>query len=79
MSNCPKCLSTDSEVKDSRPRKLGDTITTRRRRLCVVCDNKYTTYEVGTEFLRHLQELESGGYLNAFAKLKRIKRIIDEG
>lgn len=38
---CPKCSSTESEVKDSRPHQ--DWI--RRRRKCHGCGHLFTTYE----------------------------------
>lgn len=44
--NCPKC-SGKSEVSDSRP-KDG---TVRRRRKCLKCGHKYTSYEVDVSTL----------------------------
>lgn len=40
---CPKCGSIDDKVIDSRASKDGASI--RRRRECVVCENRFTTYE----------------------------------
>jgi len=40
---CPKCGSQDDKVVDSRLSKDGTSI--RRRRECLDCDNRYTTYE----------------------------------
>lgn len=40
---CPKCAGQDDKVVDSRATKDGATI--RRRRECVGCGNRFTTYE----------------------------------
>ncbi len=41
---CPFCAYTDSKVIDSRPAEEGATI--RRRRECLACQKRFTTYEV---------------------------------
>ncbi len=41
---CPFCGFTDSKVIDSRPAEEGATI--RRRRECLACQKRFTTYEV---------------------------------
>ena len=40
---CPKCGYTESKVIDSRPAEEGASI--RRRRECLSCQNRFTTYE----------------------------------
>lgn len=40
---CPKCTSQDDKVIDSRSSKEGSTI--RRRRECLKCGHRFTTYE----------------------------------
>ena len=40
---CPKCMHEDSKVVESRETSEGDSI--RRRRECLKCDYRYTTYE----------------------------------
>jgi transcriptional repressor NrdR len=40
---CPQCESRDSRVVDSRD--LDDAATVRRRRECIACGTRYTTYE----------------------------------
>ena len=40
---CPKCGYTESKVVDSRPTEEGSII--RRRRECLSCQNRFTTYE----------------------------------
>ncbi len=40
---CPKCNCPDSKVVDSRPTDDGSI---RRRRECLSCQNRFTTYEV---------------------------------
>lgn len=41
---CPICSHTDDKVIDSRVSKEGDSI--RRRRECVKCNHRFTTYEM---------------------------------
>ena len=40
---CPFCGHADTQVVDSRVSEEGDTI--RRRRRCLACDRRFTTYE----------------------------------
>jgi transcriptional repressor NrdR len=40
---CPFCGHVEDKVVDSREAKIGDTI--RRRRECVQCERRFTTYE----------------------------------
>ncbi len=40
---CPKCGHQDDRVVDSRSTKMGDVI--RRRRMCLSCGHRFTTYE----------------------------------
>ena len=41
---CPSCGSEDIKVVDSRP--VEDNNSIRRRRECLECHNRFTTYEV---------------------------------
>ncbi|MCD7761139.1 MAG: transcriptional regulator NrdR, partial [Clostridiales bacterium] len=40
---CPYCGKVDSKVVDSRPADDGESI--RRRRECLACGKRFTTYE----------------------------------
>ncbi len=40
---CPTCSSLDTQVKDSRPTEDSSAI--RRRRLCLACGFRFTTFE----------------------------------
>ena len=40
---CPFCDFLDTQVKDSRPSEDGSLI--KRRRLCVKCGGRFTTFE----------------------------------
>jgi len=40
---CPYCGNVDTQVKDSRPAE--DHVAVRRRRLCLACGGRFTTYE----------------------------------
>jgi transcriptional repressor NrdR len=40
---CPRCGSIEDKVIDSRPSKEGESI--RRRRECLCCERRFTTYE----------------------------------
>src|SRR5579862_6669595 len=45
--NCPFCAHKEDKVIDSRESKEGDVI--RRRRQCLGCDRRFTTYERSDE------------------------------
>src|SRR4029079_17218126 len=40
---CPSCASLDTQVKDSRPTE--DSAAIRRRRLCLACNFRFTTFQ----------------------------------
>ena len=40
---CPSCGSLDTQVKDSRPTE--DPAAIRRRRVCLSCNDRFTTFE----------------------------------
>jgi len=63
---CPKCGSQSDKVIDSRVSREGSTI--RRRRACVSCGHRYTTYEE----IEHgnLMVLKSDGRHEEFSKEK---------
>ena len=88
---CPYCASEESKVVDSRDSEAGDAI--RRRRECLACERRYTTYErvdevplvvvkrSGVEELFTRGKLLNG-LLRACEKrgisLERIERVVDE-
>jgi transcriptional regulator NrdR family protein len=43
---CPECGAADTAVKDTRPTSWGACSVIRRRRLCVQCRIRFTTYEL---------------------------------
>ena len=65
---CPFCGSTDTQVIDSRVTEPGDSI--RRRRRCLACQKRFTTYE--TVELRLPQVVKTDGTRSDFdvAKLR---------
>ncbi len=63
---CPKCSGQEDRVVDSRASREGATI--RRRRECVRCNHRFTTYE---EIERdHLMVLKRDGRREEFSKDK---------
>jgi transcriptional repressor NrdR len=88
---CPFCSSDESRVVDSRDSEAGDAI--RRRRECLDCERRYTTYERiedvplivakrdGREEVFARQKLLNG-LLRATEKrdiaLERLERVVDE-
>jgi transcriptional repressor NrdR len=63
---CPFCKHPDTQVVDSRVNEEGDSI--RRRRRCLSCDKRFTTYE--TVELRMPQVVKSGGTREEFSEDK---------
>ncbi|HPM78058.1 MAG TPA: transcriptional regulator NrdR [bacterium] len=70
---CPYCHSDQNKVVDSRYREVGNVI--RRRRLCLQCDRRFTTYERIEEMLP--QVIKKDGRREAFDRDK-IMRGIDK-
>ncbi|MFA7172172.1 MAG: transcriptional regulator NrdR [Kiritimatiellia bacterium] len=63
---CPKCDKNDDKVLDSRAARDDKAI--RRRRQCLVCDHRFTTYE---EIVRdELKVLKRDGRLETFDRIK---------
>lgn len=63
---CPFCGSLDTQVIDSRVNEAGDAI--RRRRRCVDCDKRFTTWE--TAELRPPQIVKANGTREDFSETK---------
>ena len=63
---CPKCGCQDDKVIDSRASREGSTI--RRRRECLGCEHRFTTYE-------EIERLKSGDI--SFAEIEKAKRQIE--
>ncbi len=69
---CPKCGSLDDKVLDSRAAREGDVI--RRRRACLECGERFTTYE---EIVRDaLRVLKRNGLREEFSRLKLMSGIM---
>ena len=69
---CPFCAYTESKVIDSRPAEEGATI--RRRRECLACQRRFTTYE----FIERmpLVVVKRDGSRQSFDKMKLINGMI---
>ena len=65
---CPFCTCADSRVIDSRLGKEGNSI--RRRRECLECERRFTTYERVEEILPLV--IKKDGRRQAFDRLKVI-------
>lgn len=63
---CPFCNGPDTQVIDSRESEEGESI--RRRRRCVDCEKRFTTYE--TVELRMPQMIKSNGNREVFSEDK---------
>jgi len=69
---CPFCGYTDSKVIDSRPAEDGTTI--RRRRECLECQKRFTTYEVIERM--PLVVIKRDGSREGFDKIKIINGVV---
>jgi transcriptional repressor NrdR len=63
---CPFCGHADTQVADSRVSEDGDSV--RRRRRCLSCDKRFTTYE--TVELRMPQIVKTSGHRSEFDESK---------
>ena len=68
---CPFCGSEDTQVKDSRPTEDSNAI--RRRRQCVDCGSRFTTFE--RVQLRELTVIKSTGARVPFDRDKLVRSI----
>ena len=69
---CPYCGTNDSKVIDSRPAEEGRTI--RRRRECLACKKRFTTYEVIERM--PLVVIKRDGSRQSFDKIKLINGMV---
>jgi transcriptional repressor NrdR len=69
---CPYCGFIDSKVIDSRPAEDGSTI--RRRRECLACQKRFTTYEVMERL--PLVVIKRDGSRQTFDKMKLLNGMV---
>ena len=69
---CPFCGYADSKVIDSRPAEEGSTI--RRRRECLACQKRFTTYEIIERL--PLVVIKRDGSRQSFDKVKLINGMV---
>ena len=69
---CPFCAYSESKVIDSRPAEEGATI--RRRRECLACQKRFTTYEIIERL--PLVVIKRDGSRQSFDKVKLINGMV---
>jgi transcriptional repressor NrdR len=68
---CPNCTSLDTQVKDSRPTEDSSVI--RRRRVCMACNFRFTTFE--RVQLRELTVIKRNGRRTPFDRDKLLRSV----
>ena len=68
---CPSCGSLDTQVKDSRPTE--DSAVIRRRRVCLTCNFRFTTFE--RVQLRELTVIKRNGRRVPFDRDKLLRSV----
>ena len=68
---CPYCMGEDSKVVDSRP---SNDKSIRRRRECLSCGKRYTTYE--TIEIMPIMVIKRGGERQIFSRTKVLEGMI---
>lgn len=68
---CPYCHATEDRVVDSRSSREGGAV--RRRRECLSCSRRFTTYEYVEE--RQLQVVKRDGTIESFDRRKLLRSI----
>ena len=68
---CPECDATENRVVDTRASRGGRAV--RRRRECVVCGARFTTYEYVEE--RPIQVLKRSGAVEPFDRSKLLESV----
>ena len=69
---CPSCSSLDTQVKDSRPTEDSSVI--RRRRVCLACNFRFTTFE--RVQLRELSVIKRNGRRVPFDRDKLARSVV---
>lgn len=69
---CPYCSYSESKVIDSRPAEEGSTI--RRRRECLTCQKRFTTYEIMEQL--PLLVVKKDGSRQSFDRMKLLNGIV---
>ena len=69
---CPYCGHSESRVVDSRPAEEGSTI--RRRRECLLCQKRFTTYEIMERL--PIVVIKKDGSRQTFDKMKIINGML---
>ena len=69
---CPSCSSLDTQVKDSRPTEDSSVI--RRRRVCLTCNFRFTTFE--RVQLRELTVIKRAGRRVPFDRRQAVARFL---
>jgi transcriptional repressor NrdR len=68
---CPECDATENRVVDTRTSRGGRAV--RRRRECLVCETRFTTYEYVEE--RPIQVLKRDGSAQEFSREKLLRSL----
>lgn len=68
---CPECDATENRVVDTRTSRGGRAV--RRRRECLVCETRFTTYEYVEE--RPIQVLKRDGSAEEFDRAKLLRSL----
>ncbi|NNF38116.1 MAG: transcriptional repressor NrdR, partial [Gemmatimonadetes bacterium] len=68
---CPECDATENRVVDTRTSRGGRAV--RRRRECLVCETRFTTYEYVEE--RPVQVLKRDGSTEEFSREKLLRSL----
>jgi len=71
VMRCPNCASLDTQVKDSRPTEDSSVI--RRRRVCLACNFRFTTFE--RVQLRELTVIKRNGRRVPFDRDKLLRSV----
>ena len=71
VMRCPSCNSLDTQVKDSRPTE--DSAVIRRRRVCIACNFRFTTFE--RVQLRELTVIKRNGRRVPFDRDKLVRSL----
>ncbi len=71
---CPYCGKTESKVVDSR--LVKDAITIRRRRQCLTCSDRFTTYESTEEHLLPFLIVKNTGQGSSIPNLRTMLSIV---
>jgi len=77
MSSCPHCKNRITQVRDTRPYTLKGEVLVRRKRLCLDCKRRFTTFELHEKTYKKCEHLLGVEIVKNLAPIRRAHKILE--